>query len=216
MATEQRAQEGSQPGAPEQRSAQETAQASTGTSQGGQMGSGGSSTSMERRDQRSSGMRPWASSRYTGGPFSLMRRFSEDVDRLFEGFFGSSLLGEEWPASLAQTTRWPEIDVHQEGNRLVIHADVPGLRREDVNVEVRGQELWISGERRSQREGNEAGVFRSERTYGSFCRTIPLPEGANLESASASFENGVLKIEIEAPEEHTRGRRIEVREGSPQ
>jgi HSP20 family protein len=173
---------------------------------------------MERRTQRASGMQPWSPGRYSGGPFSLMRRFSEDMDRLFEGFFGSSPFGSGgWPASLAQSTDWPEIEVHQEGTRLVIQADVPGLRREDVNVEVRDHDLWISGERRSQREGSEGGVYRSERTYGSFSRAIPLPEGVNVDSASASFENGVLRIEIEAPEQQQRtGRRIEVREGSPQ
>ena len=156
--------------------------------------------------------------RYSGGPFSLMRRLNEDMDRLFEGFWGSSPFGSGgWPASLTQSTTWPEIEVHQEGDRLVIQADLPGLKREDVSVEVRDQELFITGERRSQREGNEGGVYRSERTYGSFSRAIPLPEGVNLDSASASFENGVLRIEIEAPQDRKgRGRRIEVREGNPQ
>src|SRR4051812_43519210 len=68
------------------------------------------------------------------GPLSLMRRFSEDMDRLFEGFFGPGLLGRDMFGSLGPATRWPELEVHQEGNRWVVQADLPGLRREDVNV----------------------------------------------------------------------------------
>jgi HSP20 family protein len=152
----------------------------------------------------------------SAGPLALMRRFSEDMDRMFEGFFGPGLFGRDPFGSLAQSTRWPQIEVHQEGNRWIVQADVPGLRREDVNVEVRDDQLVISGERRNQSESNEGGYYRTERTYGTFVRSIPLPEGANLESASASFEQGVLRVEIEVPEEQQRSRRIEVREGSPQ
>jgi HSP20 family protein len=164
------------------------------------------------------------------GPFSLMRRISEDMDRLFEGFFGpsvlgssslfggpSSLHGSESPFRFGRSAQWPEIELHQEGDRLVIQVDIPGLNREDVHVEARDQHILISGERRSQNERKEGGFYHSERSYGSFSRAIPLPENAKVESASASFENGVLRIEIEAPEkEQNRGRRIEIREGRPQ
>jgi HSP20 family protein len=150
------------------------------------------------------------------GPFSLMRRFSEDMDRLFEGFFGPGSWTSDPLGAIGQSTRWPQLEVHQEGGRWVVQADVPGLRREDVNVEVRDGELLISGERRNQSETNERGFYRSERTYGAFSRAIPLPEGANIESASASFDNGVLRIELEVPEQAQRSRRIEVREGSTQ
>jgi HSP20 family protein len=190
---------------------------STGSSGSGQgpQGERGSRSSSMSRSHNPGGMSR-ARPRQDAGPFSLMRRFSEDMDRLFEGFFGPSLLGSEPFGSLMQSTRWPEIEVHQEGNRWVVQADVPGLRREDVNVEVRDDQLIISGERRSQSERNEGRYYRSERSYGSFTRAISLPEGANLESASASFENGVLRIELEVPEQQQRSRRIEVREGSPQ
>jgi HSP20 family protein len=197
-----------------QRTEQQAGSTGSSAGQGRQNERGPRSTSMTR------GSTPGGMSRarllQDAGPFSLMRRFSEDMDRLFEGFFGPSLLGSEPFGSLMQSTRWPEIEVHQEGNRWVVQADVPGLRREDVNVEVRDDQLVISGERRSQSERNEGRYYRSERSYGSFARAIPLPEGANLESASASFENGVLRIELEVPEQQQRSRRIEVREGSPQ
>jgi len=146
-----------------------------------------------------------------------MRRFSEDVDRLFGNFFGpSSMRWEDWPSDIAATSFWPVIDVQHAGDKLLIHADVPGLKKEDVSVEVRDHELCISGERRSESERNEGRFYRTERSYGSFCRTVSLPEGAKADTASATFENGVLKIEMEAPGgAQGQGRRIEVREGNP-
>ena len=82
-------------------------------------------------------------------------------------------------------------------------------------MEVRGNELSISGQRRSQAEQREGRYYRAERSYGNFCRNLRLPDGAKPDTASASFENGVLEIEMEAPGgEQGQSRRIEVREGT--
>jgi len=140
-----------------------------------------------------------------------MRRLSEDMDQLFGGVFGlAPSAWQEWP-SLAGTTGWPQIEVSQEGKKLVVQADVPGLKKEDVKVEVRDGELCISGERRTESERKEGGYYRSERSYGSFCRVVPLPQGAKPDTTSANFKDGVLRVEMEAPEtEANRGRRIEI------
>jgi HSP20 family protein len=146
-------------------------------------------------------------------PFSMMRRLSEDMDRLFGNFFGPSLF--RWPeegSGALERAWWPQVEAFQRGNHFVVRADVPGLKKEDVSVELRDNQICISGERKSESERTEGEYYRSERSYGSFCRTIPLPEGAKPETASASFDNGVLTIEIEAPEQQ-QGRRIEIREG---
>src|SRR3954468_13647135 len=124
-------------------------------------------------------------------PFSLMRRFSEDVDRLFGNFFGPSTLGwGDWSGEMGDMSFWPKIDVRHAGDKLLIQADVPGLKKEDVSVEVRDRELSISGERRSESEHKEGRFYRTERSYGSFFRTVTLPEGAKPDTASATFENG--------------------------
>jgi len=169
---------------------------------------------MERQPQASV---PDKRGRHPGNPFSLMRRFSEDMDRLFGNFFAPSALGWQGLSNdVADATFWPEIEVHHSGDKLIVQADIPGLKKEDVSVEVRDRELTISGERRSESEHNEGRYYRTERSYGSFRRTIALPEGAKTDSASATFENGVLKIEIDAPGgEQSGARRIEVRSGSP-
>ena len=196
-------------------SEQQGTEQAKGPEQGSQRQQGG----IERRPGSSALSR---SGSYASSPFSLMRRFSEDVDRLFDNFFGNSPFQRDWPERAGwpmaggTPSFWPELEVHQAGDKLVVQADVPGLKREDINVEVKDSELCISGERRSESERPEGRFYRTERSYGSFYRVIPLPEGAKPETASASFENGVLKVEIEAPaSEQPRGRRIEVREGHP-
>jgi len=150
-------------------------------------------------------------------PFSMLKRFEREMDRMFGDFFEPGLF--RWPeerlGAAPERTWWPEIEVSQKDGKFVVRADVPGLKKDDITVEVVDNELCISGERKSEYESTEGGYYRSERSYGSFCRTIPLPEGAKPESASASFENGVLTIEMEAPKQEPKGRRIEVREGHP-
>lgn len=163
--------------------------------------------------ERSSSSSPSRRMRSGGdSPFTLMRRLSEDMDRLFGEFFGGrSALGFRGSA-FGESTTWPEIEAFRRGDKFVIRADVPGMNKEDVRVEVVDDELCISGERRSESEQTEGDYYAAERSYGAFCRTIPLPHGAKADTASASFDKGVLEIEMEVPAETGRGRRIEVRE----
>ncbi len=152
-------------------------------------------------------------------PFSLLRRMLEDMDRMFEGFgnvrgAGGGTTGLERGASLAQV--WsPAIDIVERDGRLVVRADLPGMSADDVRIEIRDDALVLEGERRSEIEVEEEGVYRSERVYGRFSRVIPLPDGADLDKASARFENGVLEIEVPLRED-ARRRRIEIQGGSTQ
>lgn len=146
-------------------------------------------------------------------PISLFRRLQQDMDRLFAGF-GT---GRAWsPFGGQEGADWaPAIETFQRGNEFVVRAEVPGLSKEDLTAEVGEDALTIRGERKYDHEEEHEGVFRSERSYGSFYRLIPLPEGAVADSAQASFSNGVLEIVIQAPsQEVRRGRKIEIGEGS--
>ena len=98
----------------------------------------------------------------------------------------------------------------------MVRADLPGLSRDDVKVDVTDDAITIQGERRREHEDERGGVYRSERSYGSFQRVIALPEGAITDQAKASFRDGVLEITMPAPSEQvTRGRRLEITEGTP-
>jgi HSP20 family protein len=155
---------------------------------------------------------PWPSMR--GGPFAMM-------DRMLDQFFGRDM-ARDWFAPLVwdqapETAFFPQIELTQHGDNLEICADLPGLKKEDVKVELRDRDLQISGERRNEQSRDEGGLYRSERSYGSFCRTIRLPEGAKLDEADASFDNGVLRIQIPVPGlQNKQTRSIDIRDASTQ
>lgn len=169
------------------------------------------STGRESRALRRGGSRELAS----GSPFAMMRQLSREMDRLmdsfFEGRFGSSLrdtgFGEE---SWRQPTLWtPHIDVQRRNDAIVVRADLPGVRKEDVQIEVEDDSLIISGERREEGEENQA-YHTYEQSYGSFYRAVPLPQGANPENVKAEMRDGVLSITVPLPE-NARPRRIEIK-----
>lgn len=152
-----------------------------------------------------------------GSPFTLMRRMAEDMDRLFDDFgMGRSHLSrsgmtgasDAWshqglPSSMStgQATWNPEVEVFHRGGKVVVRADLPGLRKDDVHVDVEGDVLTISGERSHEDESDRRDLYRSERSYGSFWRAIALPDGVDAEDCEASFKDGVLEVEFEAPKE---------------
>jgi HSP20 family protein len=156
----------------------------------------------------------------TVSPFSLMRRFSEEMDRMFGDFgFAGNLaagFGREFDrvADLEASMWLPQIEAFEKEGQLIVRADLPGLTKDDINVDITDDAIKIRGERRQEKEENEEGYYRSERSYGSFYREIPLPGGVNRDQANASFRNGVLEITMPAPARQSGSRRIEIGEGS--
>jgi HSP20 family molecular chaperone IbpA/uncharacterized membrane protein len=138
----------------------------------------------------------------------VMRRMVEDMDGLLAGFGWPSRLGR-WHG---EDRRWsPRVELEQRGDELVVTADLPGIKREDVQLEVDDHRLIVQGERRSLRETSEEGLYRTEREYGSFYRAIRLPDNAEPDSARATMDDGVLTIRIRAPREARReGRRVSI------
>ncbi len=157
-------------------------------------------------------------------PFRTLDRFADEMDRIFDNFgFGRGWLAprsNQWlGAPSSRTTAasfWaPDVEVYQRNNELVVRADLPGLKKDDVKVDVTENAITIQGERRQEEESERGGVYRSERSYGSFYRSIPLPEGAITDQAKANFKDGVLEITMPAPPDQvTRGRRLEIKEGA--
>jgi HSP20 family protein len=148
-------------------------------------------------------------------PWELMRRMTEEMDQLFESLGGrrATPAGRQrggMELGTAAPLLVPHIDVQQRGNELVVKADLPGLRPEDINVAVDRGVLTISGERRQEEREEREGFIRSEISYGSFYRTIPLPDGADEERVAATFRNGVLEVTIPVSERQ-QGRRVQVK-----
>jgi len=143
-------------------------------------------------------------------PFDLLRRLNDEMDRWFGGGFAG------WPGfgHLALENAWtPSVEVFQRGDELVVRADLPGLDKDDVDVEISDDAVTIRGERKQEHAEEREGYYRSERSYGSFYRMIPLPEGAIADSAKADFNNGVLEITVQVPPaEVRRGRKVQIGE----
>jgi HSP20 family protein len=163
--------------------------------------------------------RSWFESSYwMDNPFGMMRRFSEEMDHLFDEVRRGWGTSRGWQGGQGNQMRWsPQIEMYEKDNQLVVCTDLPGLKQEDIELEMSDNMLTIKGERRNEFEDTQEGHYRSERSYGSFFRTVPLPEGIDSEKAKASFENGVLKVTFPLPpQQQQQKRRIEVEAGSSQ
>jgi HSP20 family protein len=129
--------------------------------------------------------------------------FSQEFDRFVNRLFDSG--------GPAGSTRWvPPMDLVEVDDHFVVRADLPGLREDDVAIEVQDGTLTISGERSAEHERAERGWFRVERSFGSFSRSLTLPDGVDPDGVSADFERGVLTVRIPKPEER-KPRRIAIR-----
>jgi HSP20 family protein len=197
-----------------------------GTSSGSQGSPWSPGSTSGTRDTGSSGLSRQGSSLPSLGGLGLWNPLAM-IDRFFDDFFGYSGFGRSRPSSsLSSYNRdltgssssqgggglwYPQVEVRERDGKLVVCADLPGARKEDVHVEVRDNALILQGERRQESEHNEGGFYRSERSYGHFQRVIPLPEGVNPEQAQANFKDGVLEITLPLPQrESPQGRRIEI------
>jgi HSP20 family protein len=141
----------------------------------------------------------------------MMRRIFDDMDRMMDRFFEDLRFPTVTRFRPWMSDRFsPDIDVFERDGKLVISADLPGLTKDDVKVDVTESAVIIDGERKYEHEEHEEGVYRTERGYGQFHREIPLPEGVKTETATANFKNGVLEITMEAPQLSKARRRIPI------
>jgi HSP20 family protein len=186
----------------------------------------------EREPHRGSGMvrqkqpGPGLSGGYVVTPFSLVSRMLEDMDRMLEGFGGTRARGQQLGGQLSpfgsglggglsrfDENIWaPAVEMFQKKDKLVIRADLPGLSKDDVEIEIADDTLIIQGERRHEQQDEEEGFYRSERSYGQFFRMIPLPDGIDADKADAKFKDGTLEITLPAPRhEEKRSRKLSIK-----
>jgi HSP20 family protein len=184
--------------------------------------SGQSGGRVASRGRASPGFASWFAG--AENPLVMMRRMQDDLDRVFRAFgvprLGAVLapvreLEEELSRSPAvgQGGQWsPQIEVFERDGNLVVHADLPAVRREDVEVDVDNDVLTIRGQRRHEHRDTEGGYRRTERSYGTFFRQIPLPEGVDPTEIEAAYQDGVLEVIIPTPRDPERSRRrIDIR-----
>lgn len=157
------------------------------------------STKRERKDEMpvSRHMTPARDSRGVMGAFDEMERWMEETMHrpfLFDTgfrpftrlFHDLGLRGEVMPS----------IDIFSEGNEIVVKAELPGIRREDINVKLSDHDLTIYGEKKSEEKIERKDFLRLERSYGSFSRTVRLPEGVETDKITASYKDGVLEVRM--------------------
>ncbi|MEW5745325.1 MAG: Hsp20/alpha crystallin family protein [Nitrospirota bacterium] len=130
----------------------------------------------------------------------------EEMERRFEEFFGR-------PLSLSSPSWWPRIrsagleeispniDIYEEGGDVVVKAELPGMRREDIDVSVTGDVITISGEKKKEEKIEKKNYYRLERAYGSFARSFQLPSEVQTDKAAAKFTDGILEIRVPKTEE---------------
>jgi len=148
-------------------------------------------------------------------PGNLVRRFRDEMDKLFQDFGFDNVTRALPNVDTLSLGMWaPEVEVFERAGSLVVHADLPGLSKEDITIDLTERAMTIEGERKHEHEESDKGYYRSERTYGRFSRRIPLPEGVDVDTATAQFRDGVLEVSFALPEaREQKTRKIEIAEG---
>ncbi|GAB7025285.1 Hsp20/alpha crystallin family protein [Geotalea toluenoxydans] len=130
-------------------------------------------------------------------PFHEMER----MERMFEDFFRrpfSLLTPSQWITGAQgwEEVAGPSVDVYEESDSIIVKAEIPGIRKEDIDVTFRENMLTVSGEKKKEEKVENKDYYRLERSYGSFSRSIPLPAEVETDKASASFKDGILEIRM--------------------
>ncbi len=130
-------------------------------------------------------------------PMREMTTMHDRFNRMFSDMFPSTWFDEEM-----RLNNWhPAVDIYDQDDKVVIKAELPGVDKKDINVDLKDRVLTLRGERSHESEVKEEKFYRKERAYGKFERSFTLPAGLDPEKISADFKDGVLKIEIPKPEE---------------
>ena len=138
-------------------------------------------------------------------PFNDLNRIRSEIDRFFQDPFSALTQGtsffEGWT---------PALDIYEDKDKYVVKAELPGLKKEDIDVSLEGNTLTISGERKQEEEKEEGDTYRSERYFGRFQRTVTLPAAVDASKIQATYKDGVLTVTVPKTEE-AKPKQIEVK-----
>jgi HSP20 family protein len=137
-------------------------------------------------------------------PFIDLAHWERDMDRMMEDFFGRRTR-PWWPERWFKTNELevgaPTVDVYEEKDEIVVKAELPGIDKNNVEVKLTDDTLTIKGEKKKEEEVKEENYYRSERSYGSFLRTLELPKDVHADKVKASFKDGILEVRMPKTEE---------------
>ena len=139
-------------------------------------------------------------------PWTALPTLQNRVNRLFDDMFPEIGRGDD-----IGLMEWrPMVDTYEKDDAIVVSAELPGVNREDISVDVKNNILTISGERKHEEDVNENNYFRKERFYGKFQRSFTLPDNVDSEKVDAAYKDGVLEVTIPKTEQGTT-KKIEIK-----
>lgn len=149
------------------------------------------------KEKETRSLAPWR-------PFAELGRLERDMERMFEDLWGRRMrpLWPErwWPAGEMEISA-PALDVYEEKDDIVVKAELPGMEKDNIEVNISDHFLTIKGEKKKEEEVKEEHYYRSERSYGSFVRAVELPKDVHADKVKAAFKNGILEIRMPKTEE---------------
>jgi len=139
---------------------------------------------------------------------SPLRSWEREMERMFEHFpsFRWPRFRDFEPFRLPRELRLhaPTLDMYEDKNEIVVKAELPGMTKDDIEINITDSTLTLKGEKKKEEEVKEKDFYRCEREYGSFLRTVELPAEVQTDGAKATFKNGVLEVRLPKTEEAKR------------
>jgi HSP20 family protein len=154
-------------------------------------------TMAEKKEKETKAVAPWR-------PFMDLTHWERDMDRMMEDFFGRRMRPwwpERWSRADEMEVKPPIVDVFEEKDDIVVKAELPGIEKDKIEVNLTDHTLTIKGEKKKEEEIKEENYYRAERSYGSFLRTLDLPRDVRADQVKASFKNGILEVRVPKTEE---------------
>jgi len=139
-------------------------------------------------------------------PFMDLTRWESDMDRMMDDFFGRRMRPwwpQRWLGGDSEITA-PAVDVYEEKDEIVVKAELPGMDKNDIQVNISDSELTLKGEKKREEKVEEEDYYRCERSYGGFVRSVELPTEVQADKIKASFKNGILEVRLPKSEETKR------------
>ena len=147
-----------------------------------------------------------------GSPLRSLAQMQRQMDRMFDRMWANVEPGVEFSSEISRASFAPACNIDETNSHYLFSFDVPGVKKDDIKVEVRGQTLTVSGERKEEYERKSANQYQSESAYGAFQRTFDLGSEVKADQIEAEYENGVLRLAI-PKKEASKAQAIRISEG---